>query len=43
MNHLNKFKTYINNIVPLKEQELRYYKEFASFLAKYEEGNEKTE
>ena len=43
LDHLKKFKVYINNIVPLKEQELRYYKQFAGFLAKYEDGNEKGE
>ena len=43
MDHLKKFKVYVNNIVPLKEQELRYYQQFASFLAKFEEGNEKGE
>ena len=26
----------------MKEQELKYYKQFAEFLQKYEEGNEKS-
>ncbi len=28
-------------IVPIKEQELQYYKEFSDFLVKYEETNAK--
>jgi len=43
MNHLRQFKAHINNIVPMKEQELKYYKQFADFLRKYEDGNEKSE
>lgn len=42
MNHLKNFKTYIQAIVPMKEHELRYYKQFADFLKKYEEAQQKT-
>lgn len=42
MNHLKEFKNHIKQIVPMKEEELRYYKQFADFLNKYEEANEKT-
>ena len=41
MDHLRNFKQHIKQIVPMKEQELMYYKQFASFLQKYEEGHEK--
>ena len=41
MDHLRGFKSHIQNIVPMKEQELKYYKSFADFLQKYEEGSEK--
>ena len=41
MDHLKNFKTHIQHIVPMKEQELKYYKSFADFLQKYEEGSEK--
>lgn len=42
MGHLKNFKQYIGAIVPMKEAELKYYKEFAGFLQKYEEGQDKT-
>ena len=32
LGHLKNFTRYVNAIVPMKEQELRYYKEFAEFL-----------
>jgi hypothetical protein len=41
MDHLKDFKRHIKLIVPMKEAELRYYKQFADFLSKYEETNEK--
>lgn len=41
MNHLKNFKQHIHQITPMKETELKYYKQFADFLQKYEEGNEK--
>lgn len=42
MDHLRNFKQHIKQIVPMKEQELLYYKQFADFLQKYEDGNEKS-
>jgi thiamine phosphate synthase YjbQ (UPF0047 family) len=42
MGHLKNFKQYIGQIVPMKESELRYYKQFAEFLQKYENNQEKT-
>jgi len=39
MEYLKNFKEHIAKIVPMKEQELRYYKQFADFLQKYEEGS----
>ena len=39
MEHLKKFKAQIKIIVPIKEQEVQYYKEFIDFLIKYEECN----
>jgi hypothetical protein len=42
LGHLKNFTKYIGSIVPMKEQELSYYKEFAGFLSKYEENCEKT-
>lgn len=39
--HLRKFKKQIKIIVPIKEQELLYYKNFVDFLVKYEEINSK--
>lgn len=41
MEHLKDFKKHIKLIVPMKEEELRYYKQFAEFLQKYEDANEK--
>ena len=38
MNHLKNFKQYITQIVPMKEQELKYYKQFTEFLTKYEQS-----
>jgi hypothetical protein len=43
MGYLRQFKTHVNNIVPMKEQEVKYYKNFAEFLNKYEQGNQKSE
>lgn len=43
MEHLKSFKDHINKIVPMKYQELRYYKQFADFLIKFEEGSAKQE
>ena len=42
MDHLRNFKGHIKQIVPMKQQELAYYKQFADFLQKYEESNEKS-
>ncbi len=39
--HLRLFKKQIKIIVPIKEQELQYYKHFVDFLIKYEEVNTK--
>lgn len=39
--HLKGFKKHLKVIVPLKEQEVNYYKEFVDFLVKYEETNTK--
>lgn len=39
--HLRQFKKQIKVIVPIKEQELQYYKHFVDFLIKYEEVNSK--
>lgn len=39
MDHLKKFKAQIKIIVPIKEQEVQYYKDFIDFLIKYEECN----
>ena len=41
LEHLKKFKKHIKVIVPIKEQEVTYYKEFADFLVKYEDTNTK--
>lgn len=38
---LRQFKKQIKIIVPIKEQELQYYKHFVDFLIKYEEVNTK--
>lgn len=39
--NLKAFKHQIKMIVPLKEQELNFYKHFVDFLGKYEEINTK--
>lgn len=39
--HLKGFKKHIKVIVPIKEAEVTYYKEFVDFLMKYEETNTK--
>jgi hypothetical protein len=39
--HLKQFKKSIKVIVPIKEQEVQYYKNFLDFLVKYEEVNTK--
>ena len=41
MDQLKNFKQHIKLIVPMKEEELNYYKQFAEFLNKYEVTNEK--
>ena len=41
MDQLKNFKQHIKLIVPMKEEELNYYKQFADFLNKYEVTNEK--
>jgi len=41
MDYLKNFKTHIHQIVPMKEQELKYYKQFTDFLHKYEVSSEK--
>lgn len=38
MKNLKEFKTYITQIVPAKEQELQYYRQFTGFLSKYEDS-----
>ena len=40
MDYLRQFKTHIKQIVPMKQQELTYYRQFADFLQKYEDSNE---
>jgi hypothetical protein len=37
--HLKRFKKSIKEIVPIKEQEVLYYKNFIDFLITYEESN----
>lgn len=39
--NLKTFKHHIKTIVPIKEQELGFYKHFVDFLGKYEEVNSK--
>jgi hypothetical protein len=39
--YLKMFKKQIKIIVPIKEQELAYYRNFVDFLTKYEEINTK--
>jgi hypothetical protein len=41
MDHLRNFRTHIHQLVPMKEQELKYYQQFADFLQKYEDGSER--
>ena len=41
MEHLDGFKKHVKVIVPIKEAEVTYYKEFVDFLCKYEETNQK--
>ena len=41
MTHLKNFTKFSQAIVPMKEQELKYYRSFADFLSHYEEGQEK--
>jgi hypothetical protein len=39
MDHLKGFKKHVKVIVPIKEAEVTYYREFVDFLIKYEESN----
>jgi hypothetical protein len=41
MQALEAFKNQMRQIVPIKDQEVMYYKNFVDFLVKYEEVNEK--
>lgn len=41
LEHLKGFKKHVKVIVPIKEAEVAYYKEFVDFLVKYEETNAK--
>lgn len=41
LEHLKGFKKHVKVIVPIKEAEVTYYKEFVDFLIKYEESNTK--
>jgi hypothetical protein len=41
MQALDQFKNQMRQIVPMKDQEVVYYKNFVDFLVKYEEVNEK--
>jgi hypothetical protein len=43
MEYLKQFRYHVNNIVPMKEQEMRYYQRFAEFLQRYEDGEEKSD
>ena len=38
LTHLIAFKKQLKAIVPIKEQEMKYYKDFAQFLEKYEDS-----
>lgn len=40
--HLKTFKRQIKTIVPQKQQELAFYRNFVDFLVKYEETNTKS-
>ena len=42
MDYLKNFKQHIKDIVPIKDEELKYYKQFAEFLVKYEDHSDKT-
>lgn len=37
LTHLLNFKKQIKAIIPIREQEMVYYKDFATFLEKYED------
>ena len=41
MEHLLSFKSRVNDIVPLKLAERKYYQDFSNFLEKYEETKQK--
>lgn len=41
MEQLEAFKKQVKAIVPIKEMEVSYYKDFADFLVKYEDNNAK--
>jgi len=41
LEHLKGFKNHVKTIVPIKEAEVTYYQQFADFLIKYEETNQK--
>jgi len=41
LEQLDAFKKHVKAIVPIKEMEVQYYKEFSDFLARYEETNAK--
>lgn len=41
LEHLKSFKKHVKVIVPIKEAEVTYYKEFVDFLIKYEDSNTK--
>ena len=41
LEQLEAFKKHVKAIVPIKEMEVNYYKEFSDFLVKYEETNSK--
>ena len=41
LEQLSIFKKHLKMIVPIKEQEVQYYKDFSDFLQRYEETNAK--
>jgi hypothetical protein len=41
LEQLQAFKKHVKAIVPIKEQEVQYYKEFSDFLVRYEDTNGK--
>ncbi len=41
LEQLDAFKKHVKAIVPIKEMEVNYYKEFSDFLQRYEETNAK--